>query len=337
MPFIRDSPNRRTCPGARQSGATGELVAPGRHRRGVASAGSDLGLAADAPEVQRRAKLANWITGPASPLAARVMANRLWHYHFGVGIVDTPNDFGFNGGRPSHPELLDWLARQSDRRPRGASSSLQRTIVLSATYRQSGRLRLNRRARENRRRQSPAVARIARATGSRDDSRRHACHRWQLNPTDRGARLSRFHTRHASGSTFYDPIDPVGLRIQPPHDLSLLDSQRHEPFARRVRLPRSFDDDAEAPDDDHAVASLGSMEQFARAADGRSFRRERLRREAGSDDAKHRSSWLIDTRLCAPFTADADELTSAVSFVHEHGLPAFCRVIFNSDEFLYVD
>ena len=58
----------------------------------------------------RRLALAKWITSDANPLTARVLANRVWQYHFGTGIVDTPSDFGFLGSRPSHPELLDYLA-----------------------------------------------------------------------------------------------------------------------------------------------------------------------------------------------------------------------------------
>ena len=69
-------------------------------------------LPAEANESERRLALARWLVAPENPLTPRVLANRLWHYHFGTGIVDTPSDFGYMGGRPSHPELLDWLARQ---------------------------------------------------------------------------------------------------------------------------------------------------------------------------------------------------------------------------------
>jgi hypothetical protein len=83
-----------------------------------------------------RLELAGWITDPKNPLTARVLVNRLWQHHFGRGIVDTPNDFGTRGARPSHPELLDWLTA---RFLEGGWSikKLHRLIVLSATYRMS--------------------------------------------------------------------------------------------------------------------------------------------------------------------------------------------------------
>ena len=99
---------------------------------------ADFGLSADAPESQRRAALARWITSPRNPLFARVIVNRLWHYHFGQGLVDTPNDFGFSGARPSHPQLLDWLA-DTLVVERFSLKKLHRMIVLSAVYRQGAK------------------------------------------------------------------------------------------------------------------------------------------------------------------------------------------------------
>ncbi len=93
-------------------------------------------LAPDALESERRVELAEWITHPDSPLAARVLANRLWHYHFGTGIVDTPNDFGYMGGRPTHPELLDHLALQVKENG-WKIKAMHRLIMTSKAYRQS--------------------------------------------------------------------------------------------------------------------------------------------------------------------------------------------------------
>jgi hypothetical protein len=85
-----------------------------------------------------RLALAAWLTDPANPLTARVYVNRLWQGHFGRGIVATPGDFGTRGAKPSHPELLDWLAGEFLRQG-GSSRKLHRLIVTSATYRQSAR------------------------------------------------------------------------------------------------------------------------------------------------------------------------------------------------------
>ena len=86
----------------------------------------------------RRTQLADWIVDGANPLTARVMANRLWQFHFGRGIVRSPNNFGVVGNRPTHPELLDWLA--SEFVDGGWSMKrMHKTIVLSRTYRMSSR------------------------------------------------------------------------------------------------------------------------------------------------------------------------------------------------------
>ena len=90
----------------------------------------------DQPEGERRLQFAKWLAHPDNPLTARVMVNRIWQYHFGVGLVDTPSDFGFNGGRPSHPELLDWLAGEF-RRSGYSIKHMHRLIMGSATYQQA--------------------------------------------------------------------------------------------------------------------------------------------------------------------------------------------------------
>ena len=97
---------------------------------------SAYSLPASAPESQRRLALAKWIVAADNPLTPRVLANRIWHYHFGTGIVDTPSDFGYMGGRPTHPELLDWLARQL---VAGGwrLKPMHRLIMLSQAYRQA--------------------------------------------------------------------------------------------------------------------------------------------------------------------------------------------------------
>jgi mono/diheme cytochrome c family protein len=118
-----------------------EVVAPG----GIAALSGpspDWKLPRDAPEGERRKALARWIADPRNPLTPRVIVNRLWAHHFGEGLVRTPSDFGLQGGLPSHPELLDWLAWQLVHPDNGKAWSLkriQRLIVTSATYRQSSR------------------------------------------------------------------------------------------------------------------------------------------------------------------------------------------------------
>ncbi|MFN7650678.1 MAG: DUF1549 domain-containing protein [Acidobacteriota bacterium] len=119
------------------------LLAAGDYRNKGAQVGMrppGVLLAEETPELplatgKPRQRLAEWITDPANPLPARVMVNRIWGYHFGRGIVGTPNDFGKMGLKPTHPELLDWLANEY---VKGGwlMKPLHRMLTTSATYRQ---------------------------------------------------------------------------------------------------------------------------------------------------------------------------------------------------------
>jgi hypothetical protein len=103
---------------------------------GAISRLGELEIPAAAPERERRRALADWIVGPARPLAARVIINRLWQHCFGEGLVSTPNDFGHNGARPTHPELLDWLAAELIEKD-WSMKHVVRLIISSRTFRQS--------------------------------------------------------------------------------------------------------------------------------------------------------------------------------------------------------
>lgn len=99
---------------------------------------SNVKLKRDAPERERRIALAEWIVDRKNPLTARTIVNRLWQFHFGEGIVDTPSDFGANGAKPTHPELLDWLAVEL--MDNGWSlKHVHRLILMSQTWQQDSR------------------------------------------------------------------------------------------------------------------------------------------------------------------------------------------------------
>lgn len=105
---------------------------------GMISALTPVSLKRDAPEQDRRGALAEWISSRDNPLTARVIVNRLWQFHFGEGMVDTPSDFGANGSQPTHPELLDWLAVEL--MENGWSlKHIHRLILLSDTWQQDSR------------------------------------------------------------------------------------------------------------------------------------------------------------------------------------------------------
>lgn len=96
----------------------------------------------ETPEGERRVALARWITAKNNPLPARVIANRMWQWHFGQGLVNTASDFGAGGDTPSHPQLLDWLANQLIDQ-QWSLKRLHKIILLSETYQQQSTFQLD--------------------------------------------------------------------------------------------------------------------------------------------------------------------------------------------------
>jgi hypothetical protein len=312
-------------------GQPGEVVAAG----GIASVAgldADFGLAPDAPESQRRLQLAEWIASPKNPLFARVIVNRLWHYHFGTGIVDTPNDFGFNGGRPSHPELLDWLACELV----DHSYSLKhvhRLILQSATYQQASRASAAAMQVDagNRLlwRQSP---RRLEAEAVRD-SMLHVAGELDLGPQSLGGPGFEEFTTYVRNSQFYNLLDPVGQAFN-----------RRSLYRTWVRSARNRfldvfdcpDPSAKAPARSVTVTPLQTLSLLNHSLVLRLSDRfaQRVRREAGDDPARQIERAFL---LALQRPPEDEELRLTTSFVREHGLPALARVLFNSNEFLYVD
>jgi len=104
---------------------------------GLEILGGDFGQDSETPGPERRLTFANWLTTPEHPLTARVMVNRLWHQVFGTGIVTTTGDFGFAGGAPSHPELLDWLASDFIDEGWSVKTMLRKMVTTKAFMRSS--------------------------------------------------------------------------------------------------------------------------------------------------------------------------------------------------------
>ncbi len=298
-------------------------------------------LPKEATDADRRVALAEWLTDRRNPLLARVIVNRLWHYHFGVGLVDSPSDFGFNGGRPSHPELLDWLAAElmqpsvklvsTQPAPRPWSlKHIHRLIVTSATYRQSSRARADAVARDagNRLLWRKSPMRLDAET-VRDAVLAMS---GELNPTVGGPGYHDF-TTFTFNSQFYDIVDPVGASF---HRRSLYRTwvrSGRNPFLEVLDCP---DPSTKTPRRAVTTTPLQALSLLNNSFMLRMSDRlaERLKRDAGDDLSKaiERCWQLAYSR--SPTEAESASLQK---FAHEHGLAALTRLVFNSNEFLYVE
>lgn len=288
-------------------------------------------LSADAPESERRAALARWITNEKNPLTWRSIVNRVWQYHFGRGLVDTPNDFGRNGATPTHPELLDWLA--ADFRDHGSSlKRLHRMIVTSATYQQASAGSFHNASidadnrylwRMNRRRLDAESIRDSLLATS-----------GMLDRTMYGPSFQDFAIEKPEHSPHYeyhlhDPEDPKSHRRT---IYRFIVRSQPQPFLM------TFDCADPSMQVDKRNESISPLQALTLLNDGVTI--VAAKRFAAKLEGRHGSTAdrieraFYDTTGRRP---SDDERSALVACADKYGLPAACRVLFNLNEFMFVD
>ena len=280
-------------------------------------------LKADAGEGERRVALANWITQD-NPITARVLANRLWHYHFGTGLVDTPSDFGFMGSKPTHPELLDFLAQRLIRHG-WKLKALHREIILSQTYLQSADF-------------NPTAARV-------DKDARLL---WRFPPRRLGAEEIRDTLLATAGQLKLEPMGGPGFRLYRylVNNVSTyipLDTQGPETYRRAVYhqnarasvvdVLNDFDlpDIAfAAPKRANTTSPLQSLTLF-----NHSFTLDMAKALAarldGADPIGQAYAFALQRQ------PTANERAAAEKLIAQYGKPAFCRALLNSSALIFVE
>jgi hypothetical protein len=281
-------------------------------------------------EGQRRAALAKWISSPENPLTWRSMANRVWHYHFGKGLVDTPNDFGANGSLPTQPELLDFLALQL--REHQSLKKLHRLIVTSRTYQQ--------------------VSTHQEVNAKIDGENRYL---WRMNRTRLDAESLRDSVLTISGKMDWKMGGP-GYELflfkddhSPIYDhTDSTKGNRPEAWRRTIyrftvrSVPNPFIDCLDGADPNTNTPrrnqTLTALQALTMLNDSflisqANYLAERL--QIGKGDV----STQIDTmfRLCLSRPATREESDLFQDYIGRHGLPNACRLMWNLNEFVFVD
>ncbi len=279
---------------------------------------------ANEPESKRRLALAQWITDPKNPLTPRVLANRVWHYHFGRGIVGTPSDFGFSGERPSHPELLDHLAARLLAHG-WRLKPLHKEIMLSKAYRQSsanneaaakadGEARLLWRFPPQRLEAEAIRDTILAVSGT-------------LDRTMGGPGFHLFRYTVDNVATYY-PLETFG-----PETYRRAVYQQAARSVRSEMLGQYDCPDSSLPEPKRVVTTspLQALALLNNSflLDQSAFFAGRLEREAG--DPVRRAFQLAFSRDPEPA-----EQTAARNLIARHGLKAFARAILNANELIYV-
>ena len=287
-------------------------------------------LKADSPQGQRRLELARWIVSQDNPLTPRVLANRLWYYHFGTGIVSTPSDFGYMGTKPSHPELLDWLALQIQKNG-WRLKDIQKQIMLSETYQQASSFREDAARIDS---DSRLLWRFPprRLTGEEiRDTLLSVTGKLNLKMGGPGFRLYEYLQDNVATYVPLEEFGPETYRRAVYHQNAR---------AARVDLLTDFDcpDNAfAAPRRNTTTTPLQALtlmnHQFT--LDLSRFLAERLRQESGAehvDQQIDRAFQLLYSR-----SPQAEEQQAARALIAASDLEALCRAMINSNELIYLD
>jgi hypothetical protein len=286
-----------------------------------------LKLAREAEESERRRVLADWIADAANPLTARVMVNRIWQGHFGVGLVETASDFGRSGTKPSHPELLDWLATEFVREG-WSIKRMHRLIVLSATYRQSSRVEPVGAARDS------DVRWLWRYPSRRMESEvMRDSMLWvsgQLNLSMGGRGFDLFNNR--GGLSGFKPVETYSgagfKRMVYAHKVR----REREAVFGAFDCPDAGQSTARRRESTTPIQALNLLNSRFTVEQAEAFGR-RVESEVGGDAVRQveRSYALALGRR-----PTQQELGTVVPVVREHGPAVLARALFNSNEFLFV-
>jgi hypothetical protein len=305
----------------------GDVVPPGG-LSAVPGLPADLGLEADSAEGERRRRFADWLADPRNPLPARVMANRVWQFHFGTGLVATPSDFGAAGSLPTHPELLDWLAARfvAD----GWSvKSLHRLIVRSAAYRQSSAA--NPRAQEIDA-DDALVWRFAPRRLEAEAVRDAMLAASGLLNLEAGGPSFRPFTTTKFNATFYQPIDGDDPQFNRRTVYRMNVNSGKDPLLDAFDCP---DPAVKTPRRGVTITPLQSLSLMNNAF---------VQRQAAALAARARAAAPGDpagaVRAAYHFAlgrpATEAEVTRALAAAESGGLAGVCWALFNSTEFVYV-
>jgi len=307
----------------------GEAVRPGAVAA-LRMLNSDFGIKQDASDNDRRKQLAQWLTHPDNPLFPRVLVNRLWHHHFGAGIVETPNDFGFNGGRPSHPELLDWLAAEFIANGLRLKA-MHRLMVTSNTYRQSAAPREDGLAvdADNRLLWRKSPVRLD-AESLRDAV---LVVSGKLNPKMGGPGFRDVSITPNNGTTYYEPIYPQGA------EFDRRTVYRFSPRGGRSAILDTFDCPDPSTTAPRRAVTTTPLQALAL------LNNHFILSKAGAmaDRVSAGNKGNLEAQVKHVFRdafqrePDADELRLAKRLAGQYGLVTLCRSLFNSNEFVILN